>query len=290
HSGREGKESLRHRSGESDARERGSLRQCRRVGARCSGAARVRGRQDARSGAAGLRPLGAAQDPLPLEARLGRRGPGPRERLGVEAHQRLNRPRPRARRRRNSGIARRREVLRLGRAPQRFPAAAPLGALMIEGRGTSLGVGLRSLSQARLVILLTVTTIGLALPAAFALRPSFREVFAGTLAGDHILRNHADFAPTDVLEFLHEKRSAVAGARHAAIAAALVGLFLQIFFAGGFVETLARGRRIRVGEFLAGAARHFWHNLKSFAIFLPALLLVLAAWIGGMAALGRALF
>jgi MFS family permease len=157
-------------------------------------------------------------------------------------------------------------------------------------RRGSLPEGLRSLAQGRLVLLLTATTIALALPAAFALRPSLQEVFAGTLAGDHVLRNHAEFAPLDVVEFLHQKRAALAGARQAAMAAALLAVFLQIFFAGGFVETLARGRKVPLGEFLVAAARHFGHNLKCFGIFLAALILALAGWLGASAALGRALF
>jgi hypothetical protein len=158
-----------------------------------------------------------------------------------------------------------------------------------EDRPGSLAEGLRSLSQVRLVLLLTVTTIVLALPAAFALRPSLQEIFAGTLAGDHVLRNHPDFSPTDVLEFFHERRAAVAGARQAAMAAGLLAVLLQIFFAGGFVETLARGRKVLLGEFLGAAARHFWHNVKCFGIFLAAVLLAPGLWIGGMVALGRKL-
>jgi len=159
-----------------------------------------------------------------------------------------------------------------------------------DDRAGSLAEGLRCLSRGRLVLLLTATTIALALPPAFALQPSLQAVFAGTLAGDHVLRNHSNFAPLDVLEFFYEKRAAVAGARQAAMAAGLLAVLLQIFFAGGFVETLARGRKVFLGEFLAAAARHFWHNFKCFGIFLVAVLLALGLWLGGTVALGRRLF
>jgi hypothetical protein len=149
---------------------------------------------------------------------------------------------------------------------------------------------LRSLAQGRLVLLLTVSTIALALPPAFALRPSLQEVFAGTLAGDHVLRNHPDFAPLDVMELLHEKRAAFAGARQSALAAGFLAILLQVYFAGGFVETLVRGRAVLLADFFSAASRNLWHNLKCFGIFLGALVLALAGWLGSTAALGRPLF
>jgi hypothetical protein len=159
-----------------------------------------------------------------------------------------------------------------------------------EARRGSVAEGLRSLSQGRLVLLLTAATIALALPPAFALLPSLQEVFAGTLAGDHVLRNHPDFAPLDVFEFLHEKRAALAGVRQSAMAAGFLAVLLQVYFAGGFVETLARGRKVLLAEFFSAASRNLWHNLKCFGIFVAALLLALAGWLGAAAALGRALF
>jgi len=165
-----------------------------------------------------------------------------------------------------------------------------VGALVTENRTGSLSAGLRCLRHGRLVLLLTATTIGLALLPAFALQPSLQQVFAKTLAGDHILRNHPDFAPVDVLEFFHERRAAIAGARQAAIAAGLLGIVLQIFFAGGFVETLAGGRTVLLGQFFSAASRHFGHNLKCFAIFLVAIAAGLLGWLGATAALGQKLF
>src|SRR5262249_43842002 len=80
-------EAFRLRRTEISARERGPLRQRRRMGACRSGAARVRRWQDARLEPACLCALGAPQDSVPFEARLGRRRSGSRERLGVETRQ-----------------------------------------------------------------------------------------------------------------------------------------------------------------------------------------------------------
>ncbi len=165
-----------------------------------------------------------------------------------------------------------------------------MGARVTENRMGSLSAGLRCLRHGRLVLLLAATTIGLALLPAFALQPSLQQVFAKTLAGDHILRNHPDFAPVDVLEFFHERRAAIAGARQAAIAAGLLGIVLQIFFAGGFVETLAGERTILLSPFFSAASRHFGHNLKCFVIFLAAIAAGLLGWLGATAALGEKLF
>src|SRR6266542_3250059 len=118
----------------------------------------------------------------------------------MEAAQRLDCGRSGKRSRRDARVSRGGKVLRLGGAFHRSVPAALVGALVTANRSGSLVAGLRSLGQGRLVLLLAATSIALALPAAFVLQPSLQQVFAETLAGDHILRNHPDFAPVDVLE------------------------------------------------------------------------------------------
>ncbi len=157
-------------------------------------------------------------------------------------------------------------------------------------RPSSLAWGFRSLGEWRWILLLSAATVALALPAALALLPALHSVFARTLAGDHVLRHHPVFGSADALEFLEEKADAIRGARQAATGGALLGLLLQILFAGGFVETLAREEKAQTGAFFAGAFRNFWHNLKCFAIFLAAAAVVLGAWIGGGAAASEKLF
>ena len=153
-----------------------------------------------------------------------------------------------------------------------------------------LARGLEALGNGRLVLLLAVTTVALALPAAFALWPALSSAFGGTLAGDHVLRNHPSFAPLDVFEFFYEKRDAVAGARRVALGAGVLGVLLQVFYAGGFVETLGRGPRIPLAHFLAGALRNCWHNVKCFSIFLLASGVVIGLWLVGTAAAAKKLF
>ena len=119
------------------------------------------------------------------------------------------------------------------------------------------------------------------------------DAFRDTLAGDHLIRNHPEFAPVDVLDFLREKAAAVAGARQAMVWAALLGVVLQIFFAGGIVETLGRNvfsiRETRAA-FWAASRRHFAHNLKCFAVFALLLGIALSGWLAISGALGKKLF
>jgi hypothetical protein len=121
-------------------------------------------------------------------------------------------------------------------------------------------------------------TVVLAILAAAPLGPSLRESFGGTLAGDHILKNHPSFAPTDVFDFLREKAPAVAGSAAAAKWAALIGLLQQILFAGGIVSVLGRSVPISLPDFVAGVRRNAWHNIKCFLIFLLGAGAVLGAW------------
>ncbi|MCA1582844.1 MAG: hypothetical protein LC796_15940 [Acidobacteria bacterium] len=160
-------------------------------------------------------------------------------------------------------------------------------------RPRALAAGFSALSRRRLVLLLTGCSLALGILSAAPLAPAMNDAFRDTLAGDHLIRNHPEFAPVDVLDFLREKAAAVAGARQTMVWAALLGIVLQIFFAGGIVETLGRNvfsvRESRAA-FWAGSRRHFAHNLKCFAVFALLLGIALSVWLGLSAALGKALF
>lgn len=157
-------------------------------------------------------------------------------------------------------------------------------------RPGSLAAGFAALVHWRLAALLIACTVLPALMAASSLVPALRASFAETLAGDHVLRNHPTAAPTDVLDFLREQKTAIAGARRAGWVAALVGVVLQIFFAGGFVEVVGRRPRPAVLEFLDGSWRNFWHNLKCFVLFLVSGGIVVGVWVALGATAGRKLF
>ncbi len=161
---------------------------------------------------------------------------------------------------------------------------------MRNGR-SSLGAGFAALSSGKLlVLLLTGATVVLALLAAAPLGPSLRESFGGTLAGDHVLKNHPSFAPTDVLDFLREKAPAVAGASAAARWAALIGLLQQILFAGGIVSVLGRAVPVTLPDFVAGVRRNAWHNIKCFLIFFLFAGAVLGAWFAAQHAVWKKVF
>ena len=161
---------------------------------------------------------------------------------------------------------------------------------MRTGRG-SLGAGFAALSSGKaLIFLLTGMTVVLALLSAAPLGPSLGESFAGTLAGDHVLKNHPSFAPTDVFDFLREKAPAVAGSVAAARWAVLIGLLQQILFAGGIVSVLGRPIPISLPEFVAGVRRNAWHNIKCFLIFFLSAGAVLGLWIAATHALWKKAF
>ncbi len=157
----------------------------------------------------------------------------------------------------------------------------------------ALAAGFSALSRRRLVLLLTGCSLVLGILSAAPVAPAMDDAFRNTLAGDHLIRNHPDFAPFDVLDFLREKAAAVAGARQTMVWAGLLGVVLQIFFAGGIVETLGRNvfsvRESRAA-FWAGSRRHFAHNIKCFALFALLLGIALSVWLGLSGALGKALF
>ena len=157
--------------------------------------------------------------------------------------------------------------------------------------GGNLAAGFAALRSGRLlVLLLTGVTVVLAFMAAAPLGPALQQSFAGTLAGDHILKNHPSFASTDVFDFLREKAPAVAGANAEAKWAALLALLQQILLAGGIVSVLGRSVPITLPDFLAGVRRNAWHTVKCFLIFLFAAGVTLSLWLGGSHALSRKLF
>lgn len=157
-----------------------------------------------------------------------------------------------------------------------------------------LSSGIAALSRARLVLLLAGTTLVLGFLAAAPLGPALTDRIAGTLAGDQLARNDAELAPAVAFDFLREEEPAVYGAIQAARWAAVVGLLLQIFLAGGIVETLGRSpiptSPATRGQFWSGASRHFGHNLKCFFLFFFAALVVVGGWIALAAGLGQAMF
>ncbi len=162
----------------------------------------------------------------------------------------------------------------------------------MNGAG-ALSAGFGALSRVRLILLLTASAAILGALSAAPLAPAMADAFTGTLAGDHLIRNHPEFAPVDAVDFLREKSAAVAGARQSMIWAAILGVLLQIFFAGGIVETLGRNvfsiRESRAA-FWAGSRRHFAHNLKCFGLFALAAGVSLGVWLGVTGALGKTLF
>jgi hypothetical protein len=153
----------------------------------------------------------------------------------------------------------------------------------MNARPRPLAAGFAAISHAKLVLLLALTTAALGATAAMPLMPALEDTMVETLAGDHFLRNHPTFAPTDFFDFLREKESALDGTRRAAGAMGLLGVFLQMFYAGGIVAVLGRGP-FSFGQFLEPSRRNFWHNLKCFFLFAVAATVVLGAWLGGMGA------
>jgi hypothetical protein len=149
--------------------------------------------------------------------------------------------------------------------------------------------GLAATAHGKLILLLALATAALGLTAAMPLLSTFRSSLAGTLAGDHFIRNAATFAPTDFFDFLWEKGPAVRATLTAAQWAGLLGVVLQMFFAGGIVAVLNRGP-FSFGQFLEPARRNFWHNLKCFLLFAVLCLLVLGLWFWGERALTKKLF
>ena len=134
-----------------------------------------------------------------------------------------------------------------------------------------------------------MTTVVLGLGAAIPFGAAFEQDFGGTLAGDHLLRNHPTFAPSDVVDFGRENASLLSGVAGGSRYFMLLTVLLQTFFAGGIVAVLGRGR-FTFGQFFEPARRNFWHNLKCFFLFAILLAVVLGAVLGGAFAADEKLF
>ncbi|HEY3202787.1 MAG TPA: hypothetical protein VGL03_03905 [Thermoanaerobaculia bacterium] len=160
--------------------------------------------------------------------------------------------------------------------------------LVVEGRG-ALASGFAALSHGKLILLLAVTTAVLGVSGAMPLSPALSDSVASTLAGDHFILNHPTFAPTDLFDFLHEKADAIRATRRAALWSGVLGVFLQLLFAGGIIAVVGHGP-FTFGQFVEPARRNFWHNLKCFFLFVVAAAIVLGLWFGAGGAMTKRLF
>lgn len=160
----------------------------------------------------------------------------------------------------------------------------------MNGRRSLLGAGFSALSHGRLIALLALATALLGVTAAVPLWPALDAGLAGTLAGDNILRNHPTFAPTDVFDFLRVHGDAVLATRQAMFWCAVLGVLLQMAFAGGIVASLGRPGALSWSDFFGGVRRNLWHNAKCFGIFLLLAALILGVWLGGGFAALRKIF
>ena len=153
----------------------------------------------------------------------------------------------------------------------------------------SLAAGFRALAHGKLILLLAVATAVLGVSAATPLHQPLVEDAAGTLAGDHFLRNHPTFAPTDFLDFVRKNDSVLDGVVSGAGWLGLLSLALQMLFAGGIVAVLGRGD-FTFSQFVQPARRNLWHNAKCFFLFAAMLTVVFGILIGGAFALDEKLF
>ncbi|HYK41816.1 MAG TPA: hypothetical protein VE007_05445 [Thermoanaerobaculia bacterium] len=152
-----------------------------------------------------------------------------------------------------------------------------------------VGAGFGALRRWRLLLLLAASAAALGGAAASPLRPALRDEIGGRLAGDHLLRNDATKAAEDLLDFVREKSSAVAGWTNATLWMAIAGLLLQIFYTGGIVETVGREPSDPT-QFWSASRRHFAHNAKCFALAAILAAILLGIWGGIMGAAGKAIF
>lgn len=159
---------------------------------------------------------------------------------------------------------------------------------MTENKGP-IAAGFASLSHGKLILLLTLTTVVLGAFGAAPLLPTFQQALGGTLAGDHFLRNSPTFAPTDFFDFMKAKSPAVDGAMRAIGFAGVLGVLLQMLYAGGIVAVLNRGS-FSFGQLFEPARRNFWHNAKCFFLFGILNGIALGIWLGGGFALRKKLF
>jgi hypothetical protein len=147
-------------------------------------------------------------------------------------------------------------------------------------RRSPVAAGLSAARHAKLVLLLALVTAALGVGTSLPLQPAFRDKLAGTLAGDHFIRNHPTFAPADFLDFLKEEEGSIDGALRTMDALGFLGVLLQMLFVGGMVAVLGRGP-FSFGQFFEPARRNFWHNVKCFFLFAILASVVLGVWLGG---------
>ena len=136
----------------------------------------------------------------------------------------------------------------------------------MSGARGPVAAGFEALRHRKLIALLTVTTVVLGICAALPLLPTLRETMVATLAGDHFQRNDPTKAPTDLFDFFIEKKAAIDGTQRAIGGMGVLGVVMQMFFAGGIVAVLGRGP-FSFGQFFEPARRNFWHNVKCFFLF-----------------------
>src|SRR5262245_15680378 len=153
----------------------------------------------------------------------------------------------------------------------------------------SLAAGFRALGHGKLILLLALATALIGFSAAVPLHKALEKDIGATLAGDHFLRNHPAFAPTDYFDFLKMNESVVDGVTGAAPYFMVVAILLQMFFAGGMVVVLGRGS-FSFGQFFEPARRNFWHNVKCFFLFAILAGIVLGVFFGGAYAVDKKLF
>jgi hypothetical protein len=158
----------------------------------------------------------------------------------------------------------------------------------MEERRSSIAAGFEALSHQKLVLLLAVTSALIGLTAAMPALPTLQEWVGGTLAGDAFVRNHPTQAPGLFFDLLQQKWPAFAGMRRTAGWMGAIGVLLQMFFAGGIVAVVGRGR-FGFGQFLEPARRNLWHNVKCFLVFAPLAFLLVGIWVGATLAGGRKL-
>jgi len=152
-----------------------------------------------------------------------------------------------------------------------------------------VAAGFASLSHGKLILLLALTSAVLGAFGAAPLRPAFQEVLAGTLAGDHFLRNSPRVAPSDFLDFMRVQSPAIDGAMRTIGFAGFLGVILQMLYAGGIVVVLGRGP-FSFGQLFEPARRNLWHNVKCFLVFALLNAVALGAWLGGGGALHKKVF
>jgi len=151
--------------------------------------------------------------------------------------------------------------------------------MMAQSRNP-LGAGLDALEHWKLIALLVLVTVVLGVIGASPLFPAFDHSLAGTLAGDHWLRNLPGKAAADFTDFGKEHEWSIEGARAASRWAGILGIVVQIFLAGGIIAVLRHGP-FGFGQLFEPARRNFWHNAKCFLLFCVALGVAESVWLGG---------